>query len=228
MAKPIWGALFKAQDGSFWSHGSATNLKPCRQKFACECNWPPQKLLNCPSDFPPGLSGRGWSSSELTTASVPEDAPAGFLGYAHVMRWFVLMGFPPSREVCWGGVWHSQRFLCFPPGHKRGFPVSGQMGHLLPWSSIGRCPCGPQETPAKPLPAPSNLPSTTGSFRAAAPCLCLHVFCLTFLTLRLSARFPLSLPFFISNFGGKVVNEGRCEQEGKKKKVCLLRRHKWF
>lgn len=201
MAKPIWGALFKSQDGSFWSHGSATNLKPCRQKFACECDWLPQKLLNCPSDFPPGLSGRGWSSSELTTASVPVNAPAGFLGHTHVMWLFVLMGFPPSQEVCWGGVWHSQSFFCFPPGDKRGFPVSGQMWHLLPWSSIGRGPCGPQETSTKPLPTPSNL----------APCLCLHVFCFTFLPLRLGAHFSLSLPFSISNLGGKVVNEGRCE-----------------
>lgn len=105
------------------------NLKLYRQKFASECSQP-HRTIYPPSDFCHGLSGRWCSSSELPIVSV--GAPTGVLGHAH-MRWlFMHMGFPLSREVCWGGAWHLQRFPKCSSGGMRCLPEAGQMGHVLP------------------------------------------------------------------------------------------------
>lgn len=69
--KLIWDSSFRAQDWSFQSHGSMSNLKPCRQIFACECSQPCHWILNSPSDFLPAFSRRGWKKTQWDSHGFP-------------------------------------------------------------------------------------------------------------------------------------------------------------
>lgn len=216
VAKPIWGALFKAQDGSFQSRGSAANLKPYRLKFACECSWPHWKLLNSPSDFPPSLSGRGWSRSKLTTA---------------LCQWVLLLGF--WLMLMWRGclcMWaflRHRRSAGVGFGTRRGFSaaflemrgVSPQLGRWdtsclrAAWGGVHmvlmRCW-------QRPLAPPQHHWQTWGSSPASLPALVLF-------QLPPSETYVLifapSLPFSISNSGEK---ERRCEQTREGKNMLLF------